>query len=97
MMDRHPGGRLEAGRAAMAEVRGALHEPFAIRRGHAPFMLQGAASPHSASLLVFGDADAFAPQIGGSLDPGIPTHEYVRMEKPAGGEDRQADKPPIAL
>src|SRR3954452_19976126 len=92
-----PLGRAEARRAAMAQLRRALHEPLAVAILDAELVQQGAAGPERGGLLVFCDGDALALHVPRRFDARIPADQDVRMEEAPRREDRQADESVIAL
>jgi hypothetical protein len=91
LMDGDAVRRLEAGGAAMARFRRALHEKSHFARMHAEFMLEHAAGPDSGGLLIFGNADPLAAQILGLLDTGGDADQDAQMEELARREHRDGD------
>jgi len=96
LMHGDAGRRLEAGGAAVAHFRRALHPEFHVLRRDVEFVLQHAARPQRRSLLIFWHADALALEVGRRLDAGLAPHQNAGVEEPPRGEDRQADKARIA-
>ena len=59
-----PGRGLEAGRAGVAQLLATLHEPPDRRRVDAEVVLEDAPQPEGGGLLVLGDADPLAGEVG---------------------------------
>ena len=72
----------------MADVRRALHPEDNVFGLDAEFMLEHPPGPEGRGLLVFGHADAPAPQVGWRLDAGILADQDTRVEKTPGGKHR---------
>src|SRR5271155_4159043 len=92
LVDGDAGRRLEAGGAAVALVRRALHPEYDILRMHAELVLQHAARPQRRGLLIFWHAYALTLEVRGRFDPGVAPHQNERVIEAPGGVDRNADK-----
>ena len=95
LVDGDPRRRHKADRAGMAAFGYPLHEKGHVARRDAELVFKDTAGPQRGSLDVFRHADPFALEVGGTVDPGVLTHQHRGVIEAPGGEDRDTDEPVV--